>query len=158
MHTLRIRILSGSDKLKEYYQNLVTKYSGDCGIDLMCPEFITVPCNTVKKIHFGIACEMVSTEEYKPEPFMLVPRSSISNTSFSMANSVGIIDAGYRGEIIAAVRCHPNENNTVRIDEIHKGSRLFQIVAFDGKPIQVIVVDKLSSTDRGDKGFGSTGK
>ncbi len=158
MHTLRIHILSPSKKLKNYYENLATKYSGDCGIDLMCPEFITIPCNAVKRIHFGIACEIMSTETYIPEPFMLVPRSSISNTSFSMANSIGIIDPGYRGEIMASVRCHPNEDNTLRCDEIHKGSRLFQIVAFDGKPIRVIVVDKLSSSDRGENGFGSTGK
>jgi dUTP pyrophosphatase len=119
----------------------------------------------VTKINLGIQCELVTRthnitqastyieEKYKEvgESYMMVPRSSISSTPLSMANSIGIIDQGYRGPLIAAVRNHDHINYTVE-----QGTRLFQIVAFDGKPIQVEVVNTLSETDRGSGGFGST--
>jgi dUTP pyrophosphatase len=79
---------------------------------------------------------------------MLVPRSSIAKTPFIM---IGIIDPNYRGELMVALRSF--EPNTV----LSQGTRLFQIVAFDGQPIQTYVVDSLSTTNRGAAGFGSTG-
>jgi len=99
----------------------------------------------------GIACEM--TDEYLPVSYMLVPRSSISKTPLRMANSIGIIDAGYRGEIMAAV-----DNTSDKDYMVVPGQRLFQIVHPTLYPFNVAVVDELSETERGDGGFGSTGK
>ena len=70
-----------------------------------------------------------------------------------MANSIGIIDAGYRGEIMAAV-----DNTGDKDYMIVPGQRLFQIVHPTLYPFSVGVVDELTETDRGDGGFGSTGK
>ena len=92
-------------------------------------------------------------DDYLPTSYMLVPRSSISKTPLRMANSIGIIDAGYRGEIMAAV-----DNRGDKDYMIVPGQRLFQIVHPTLCPFNVGVVDKLSETDRGDGGFGSTGK
>ena len=81
-----------------------------------------------------------------------MPRSSISKTPIRLCNSIGLIDAGYRGEIMAAVDNIKQEDYT-----INSGQRLFQIVAMDGSPLSFELVDELSSTSRGAGGFGSTG-
>ena len=101
----------------------------------------------------------VYTSEYieEPIPYMLLPRSSMgSKTPLRLSNSVGVIDAGYRGHIIACVDCLKKAEVV-----LSKYQRMFQIVAFSGRPIYVELVDKhtdLGSTERGDGGFGSTGK
>ena len=69
-----------------------------------------------------------------------------------MANSVGIIDAGYRGNIIA---CVDNVKNYEF--KIEKGSRLFQICGPTLEPSKHWVVNELSNSQRGSGGFGSTG-
>jgi dUTP pyrophosphatase len=86
--------------------------------------------------------------------FYIYPRSSISKTPLMLANHVGIIDTGYRGNLIAAVRClSPNYT-------IESGTRLFQICDPTLCPIHVVMVDSetdLTPTERGEGGFGSTG-
>ena len=81
-----------------------------------------------------------------------MPRSSISKTPLRLCNSVGLIDAGYRGEIMAAVDNIKKEDYTIEY-----GARLFQIVAMDGSPLTFELVSELSKTKRGFDGFGSTG-
>ena len=85
-------------------------------------------------------------------PYLLMPRSSISKTPLRLCNSVGLIDAGYRGEIMAAVDNIKQDDYTISV-----GQRLFQIVAMDGSPLSFELVNELSLTSRGAGGFGSTG-
>jgi len=82
-----------------------------------------------------------------------MPRSSIAKTPLRLSNSIGLIDSGYRGEIMAAVDNIKTEDYTVE-----PGQRLFQLVAMDGASIHFELVDELSETTRGSGGFGSTGK
>ena len=93
----------------------------------------------------------------EPVPFMLLPRSSLgSKTPLRLANSVGVIDSGYRGHIIACVDCVKKKEVV-----LSKYQRVFQILAFSGRPIYVELVDNhgdLGYTERGTGGFGSTGK
>ena len=70
-----------------------------------------------------------------------------------MSNSIGLIDGGYRGEIMAS--CDNIKDFDFTIEE---GQRLFQLVAVDSSPISYKVVKKLSETTRGVGGFGSTGE
>ena len=70
-----------------------------------------------------------------------------------MANSFGLIDGGYRGEIIAV--CDNIKNFEYKLEA---GTRLFQIVSSDSSPISYELVDELSNSTRGEGGFGSTGK
>ena len=70
-----------------------------------------------------------------------------------MSNSIGLIDGGYRGEIMASCDNIKNFEFTAK-----KGDRLFQLVASDSSSISYILVDDLSSTTRGSGGFGSPGK
>lgn len=83
--------------------------------------------------------------------FLLLPRSSISRTSLRLANSVGLIDSGYRGQLIAAVDGSYN---------VSEHERLFQIVTPDLLPwddVRIVSEIPGGPTLRGTGGFGSTG-
>ena len=124
-------------------------HDGDSGIDLYCPETITVMPGTLHKIDMKIQCEMISNENNVS--YYLYPRSSIVKTPLRMANSIGIIDAGYRGNIIACV-----DNISEVPYTIERNTRLFQICAPDLSSINLSIVNSLSVTTRGTGGFGST--
>ncbi len=89
--------------------------------------------------------------------YYMFPRSSISKTPLMLANHTGIIDSGYRGNLIAAVRYLPSTADVTY--EAEKDTRLFQICHPQLCPIYVVLVDEaqLSLTERGSGGFGSTG-
>ena len=100
--------------------------------------------------------------------FYLYPRSSISKTRMRLANSVGIIDAGYRGDLIAAVDTIGLFGSTdiwhvwkETLSPIKKNDRYFQVCAPDLSPFLVHIVPTEaglgSPTARGTGGFGSTG-
>lgn len=89
-----------------------------------------------------------------PLGYYLYPRSSIYKTPMRMANSVGIIDSGYRGNIMAMI----DVKNGCSMN-IQKGSRYFQLTSGDLKPFFVYLCDQeyeLGETERGTGGFGST--
>ena len=123
-------------------------HNGDAGLDLYILEETTVLSGETKLIKLGICCEPNDGKAY-----YLFPRSSISKTPLRMSNSIGLIDGGYRGEIMASC---DNIKDFKFIAK--KGDRLFQLVASDSSSISYILVDDLSSTTRGSGGFGSTGK
>ena len=123
-------------------------HNGDAGLDLYIIEDITFSPGETKLIKLGISCEPRDGRAY-----YLFPRSSISKTPIRMSNSIGLIDGGYRGEIMASCDNIKSFEFTAR-----KGDRLFQLVSADSSPISYELVDDLSSTTRGSGGFGSTGK
>jgi dUTPase len=96
--------------------------------------------------------------------YYLYPRSSIVKTSLRLANSVGIIDSGYRGELIAVVDKHDSLNDwkTVLKRDCKQYDRLFQVCSGDLSPFFVEIVENESElglvTERGCGGFGSTGR
>ena len=99
--------------------------------------------------------------------FYMYPRSSLSKTQLRLANSVGIIDSGYRGHIMGmfdVVNVCENEENEDRDADyfVEKFDRLVQICAPSLVPIFVEIVETLEElgekTERGEGGFGSTGK
>jgi dUTP pyrophosphatase len=128
------------------------QYDDDVGWDLYFPEDVTIPANGFAKISLGVSAACFEDRECTmPTGFWLMPRSSISNTPLRMANSVGLIDPGYRGELIVAVDNRSNEPFTVT-----RGMRLFQLVGPTMKPFHIEFVRSLSETERGSNGFGST--
>lgn len=148
--TLRIKFLDTTpDIVKEYYTNFKSHHEGDSGIDLITVSDVQVDGHQVGTLDFGIQTEMVYKD--KNVSYYLYPRSSISKTPFSMANSVGIIDAGYRGNIMAKIRNMSSEQQCV-----HAGDKLFQICSPDLSPIKVRIVSDINETSRGAGGFGST--
>ena len=82
-----------------------------------------------------------------------MPRSSISKTPLRMSNSIGLIDGGYRGEIMACCDNIKGESYTAK-----EGERLFQLVSADCSDISYELKEELSESSRGSGGFGSTGK
>ena len=145
---MHLKIKSLTQKAKDFYENHGHFHQGDAGLDLFIIDSLTIPPGETAIIKSNIACE--NTDEM---PYLLMPRSSISKTPLRQCNSVGLIDAGYRGEIMAAVDNIKDIPYTVE-----PGQRLFQLVSMDGAPITFEIVSELSETDRGDGGFGSTGK
>ena len=83
---------------------------------------------------------------------LLYPRSSVSKTSMALANSVGVVDSGYRGEIMFKYRQTGEPNTIYRV-----GDRVGQLMIIPYPEIEFIEVDELSTTERGEGGFGSTG-
>ena len=134
--------------VKQMYENHGHFHDGDAGLDVYVVNKQTIDPGETTLIHLQIACEPADGR-----PYLLMPRSSIAKTPLRMCNSIGLIDGGYRGEIMAVVDNIKDETYT-----IEPGQRLFQLVGMDGSPIHFNLVDDLSETTRGAGGFGSTGK
>tara|TARA_B100001057_G_C22184350_1_gene694457 strand:- start:31 stop:537 length:507 start_codon:yes stop_codon:yes gene_type:complete len=151
----------GSSTITEF-ENLYREHSqpheGDAGLDLFNPEDIIIgPNEKGVTVDLKIQCEaFVDSSKEKNCWYYLYPRSSISKTPLRLSNSTGIIDAGYRGTIMAKVDNVKDVEYTIKA-----GSRLFQIVPAivtpDNMGITFEVVNSLSNTERGNRGFGSSG-
>jgi len=85
---------------------------------------------------------------------LIYPRSSVYKKSMILANHVGVIDSGYRGEIIFKFRV----TNSDWQDIYDIGDRIGQLIITPYPKIDFVEVDKLTPTDRGDGGYGSTGR
>jgi len=83
---------------------------------------------------------------------LVFPRSSISKTDHYLRNSVGVIDAGYRGEVKIRMSVP-----LLGATEYKEGDRVAQLVIMKLPWVNIEQVDELSETDRGEGGFGSTG-
>lgn len=124
------------------------------GFDIFVPEETTVNPDAVSKIDFKIKMEMMDHTN-RGSAFYMYPRSSISKTPLCLANQTGIIDSGYRGNLIGAFR-----NLSQSPFQVEKQTRLVQLCHPSLSPFNVIIVeseDDLSITARGSGGFGSTG-
>ena len=121
--------------------------NSNSGFDLYLPEMTVFPPGKVTYVDFGL--QMMTSEG---TGFFLLPRSSISKTPLRLANSVGLIDPTYRGNLMAAL-----ENTSSGEITIHAGTRLMQVCLPSLKPFRVEWADYLPATARGAGGFGSTG-
>ena len=144
---MKLFIKPHNETTRKFYQNHGHFHEGDAGLDLYVLEDIYFESGETKAIKLGISCEPEDGRAY-----YLLPRSSISKTPLRMANSIGLIDGGYRGEIMAMCDNIKTESYTVE-----KGQRLFQLVSADSSPIKYELVEELAMTTRGIGGFGSTG-
>lgn len=153
----------------EMYSNDARKYNErdpkerDSGFDVYCADEVYMNRGDTAFIKFGItsscAVKVRSNGSVDPRAFWLMPRSSISKTPFICANSKGLIDSGYRGPLMGAIRMLFGDN----LETIKVGVRLFQIVSASAQPWhRVIVVRSVNDmpkphSERGSGGFGSTG-
>tara|TARA_Y100000591_G_scaffold304053_1_gene300426 strand:- start:1031 stop:1468 length:438 start_codon:yes stop_codon:yes gene_type:complete len=145
---MNLKIKPFSKEIFSMYKYHSHFHQGDAGLDLFITENQTIQPGVSTRIHLGISCENIDSR-----PYLLMARSSISKTPIRLSNSVGLIDAGYRGEIMAAV-----DNIKDYSYDIEKGQRLFQLVSMAGEAIHFDLVESLSDSSRGEGGFGSTGK
>ena len=129
----------------------------DSGFDLFIAKDYTLSAKSISNIvDHGINCSMQFNG--KSTAFYLYPRSSMgAKTPLRLSNSVGIIDAGYRGTIKGIM-----DNISDKDFMINKGERLLQIcgpnIMYPIYPIICNDISKLGKTKRGFHGLGSTGK
>jgi dUTP pyrophosphatase len=152
---VRIKKLNPNAIIPTYAKN------GDAGMDLVATSIIS---DTPEQITYGmgIALEI-------PEGFvgLIFPRSSIRKTGLQLSNSVGVIDSGYRGELQATFnKIFGGERmyDEMKVKEIQPneyykvGDRIAQIMIIPYPPIEFVEAQELSNSERGEGGFGSTGK
>lgn len=137
-------------RVKKLHENaVIPSYSkvGDAGMDLTSVEMYTTEDYVGYKI--GLAFEI-------PKNYvgLLFPRSSNSKKDLLLTNSVGVIDSGYRGEI--EFRYKKTQLETEKLYEV--GDRVGQIMIIPYPQIKMIEVTDLENSERGEGGFGSTGK
>jgi dUTP pyrophosphatase len=163
---LRLNMYVEDEVLKSYYYDAAQKHNTkmwtnpfpDAGFDLFTPETTIASALNPQKIDYKVKCSAVLVINNKEQPsgFYLYPRSSTgSKTPLRLANSVGIIDSGYRGNLMSVF------DNIRTIDyTIQKMDKLVQICAPGLLPIIVEIVQKEEElgvpTARGEGGFGST--
>lgn len=168
-YVLNIKLMDES--LHKYYdKSKPIFHDGDSGFDLYSSIDTTITnANIFTTFHTGIQAEMIKRyyryridgssltdpqEVVENVSYNLMSRSSITGEGLVLGNSVGLIDAGYRGEIMARVYAVTNNDGKT----YPAGTRLFQIVGPGLVKFRVNIVDVLSDTTRGTGGFGSTGK
>lgn len=120
---------------------------GDAGIDLYCLDGIYIQPGEIRKIKIGIALEI-------PTGFFgkIFERSSVGSKGIAVRG--GVIDSSYRGEIIVVL-----ENLGSSTHYFESGSKIAQLVLIPyAYQDWLNEVDEISETERGDGGFGSTGK
>lgn len=130
----------------------------DAGFDLFCEPHHFADSSRVM-LSQQVRAAFYDTERGVFRAYFMLPRSSISKTGLRLANSVGLIDAGYRGTIMAAVNYHAFSGVPTEFDVNHN-DRYFQLSTPDLLPwegIRVVDVIPGGPTARGDGGFGSTG-
>lgn len=138
-----VKILD-SRAVSPYYGTFNSAGMDLCSID----NAIIHPGETVI-IHTGIAMKI-------PDSLvgLIYARSGLGiKKGIAPANKVGVIDSDYRGEIMVALHNHSNEDY-----EVNTGDRIAQMVLTPYFKASINIVDELDSTDRGEGGFGSTGK
>jgi dUTP pyrophosphatase len=163
-YILRLKV---PEALKETYSEAVRVHNrnqthSNAGFDLFCPEDLKVYGFSTEKIDQGVKGAMEFFDSGtdiglgKPVGYFMYPRSSTgSKTPLRLANSIGVIDSGYRGNYIAVF-----DNSKEESYKVEKGQRLVQICPPNlTYPLKVVLVDELvdMDTERGTGGFGSTG-
>jgi len=183
---LKLAVNGDQPELMELYTSHIAKHNSsvqlalfpNSGFDIFVPEetvfdrdfvtkFVDLKIKTEmiycdKNINVTLEMDSGETETISgasySSGYYVYPRSSISKTPLMLANHVGIIDSGYRGNLIAAVRKLPSdpEQSTYVVE---KHTRLFQVCHPTLCPVFVVLVpeSELNSSERGEGGFGSTG-
>ncbi len=124
-------------------------YAGDAGLDLRANEDVTLAPHERRLVSTGLAVAI-------PEGYagFVQPRSGLAlREGLSMANTPGLVDSHYRGELKV---CAVNLDDSTPI-HIERGERIAQLVIQRVPVVELVEVDELDETDRGAGGFGSSG-
>lgn len=136
-------------RIKKLHENaIIPSYSkdGDAGLDLTATE---IKYEDDEQITYGTGIALEIPYGYVG---LVYPRSSIRKYTLQLSNSVGVIDSGYRGEIMATFNKIHDKSRSYGV-----GERICQIIIIPYPKITLEQVDNLTDTERGDGGFGSTG-
>lgn len=123
-------------------------HKGDAALDLRCTKEFAVPGNATVKVETGIKLEI-------PDGYagLVLPRSGLAaDKGITVLNTPGLIDSGYRGEV-----CVLLHNTRQVMTSFDAGDRIAQLMFIKVPGVQMLRVDELSDSERGEGGFGSTG-
>ena len=125
--------------------------NGDAGLDISCITYKVDKDFNYIEYFTGLAFEI-------PEGHvgLLFPRSSVSKTDLRLANGVGVIDSGYRGEVVFRYK-FKKDAYFAGMKRYVDGDRVGQLIIIPIPQIELEEVSELTDTDRGAGGFGSTG-
>ena len=137
-------------KLNEKAVLPTRSHSTDASLDLTTYGFtqeVDASGKLILVYHTGLAVEI-------PEGYMglLFMRSSVANKSLTLSNAVGILDSGYRGEIMGKFKITTDAIPTV----YQEGERVLQLIVMPYPQVEPIFVEELSDGDRGEKGYDSS--
>jgi len=143
---VKVKKLNGEAVVPHYSRQ------GDAGLDLVA---VSIERND-QYIEYGTG---LAVEIPKGYVGLLFPRSSVSNYDLVQANSVGVIDCNYRGEIKVRFKCTGTlKSPFIMFEKLYNmGDRVAQLVIIPYPNILLVESEELSDTNRGDNGFGSSG-
>lgn len=124
------------------------KHAGDAGLDIFSPEEVLLDPGARKKIPCHFAIEI-------PEGYLgaIAPRSGLAEKyGITVLNAWGVIDSSYRGEISVILINLGNEQI-----KLEKNSKIAQLIIIPFEKVELVAAQALSVTERGKKGFGSSG-
>ena len=156
------KIKLGFKKLDPRAQLPKYAHEGDAGMDVFAMEDASIPNGIPTLIKTGLAAEIPDGYELQVRS-----RSGLACKGVSVENAPGTIDSKYRGEIGVILafrndRCHPTQDGTPPEKQmwysIKAGDKIAQLVLAPVTFADPVEVKELSETERGDGGFGSTGK
>lgn len=138
-------------KIKKIHEDAIIPsfaHKGDAGMDLYSIEEVKIPSTESRLIKTGISLELPKNTEAQVRP-----RSGLAlKHSVTVLNTPGTIDEGYRGEVGVILINHGKEDFIVT-----KNMKIAQMVVKPIYDINILEVNELNDTDRGEGGFGSTG-
>lgn len=140
---IEIKTLTDVAKIPSY------AYAGDAGMDLRASETLTLQPFERALVPTGLAIALP-----EGQAGFVLPRSGLAiKHGITVVNAPGLIDSNYRGELkVILQNTDPHESFT-----IHVGDRIAQLVVMPVPHMSFIPVETLSSTERGEGGFGSSG-
>jgi len=127
----------------------VRAYAGDAGMDLAACERVELAPGARALVPTGLAVAI-------PDGYAgyVQPRSGLAaKHGISIVNTPGLVDSGYRGELLVNLVNHDDEQPFV----VEPGMRIAQLVILQVPPVELVEVDELPESERGADGFGSSG-
>jgi dUTP pyrophosphatase len=127
----------------------VRAYAGDAGLDLAACERVELAPGARALVPTGLAVAI-------PDGYAgyVQPRSGLAaKHGISIVNTPGLVDSGYRGELLVNLVNHDGEETFV----VEPGMRIAQLVVLPVPPVEPVEVDELPASERGAGGFGSSG-
>ncbi len=137
-------------KIKKLHEKaVIPTYAklGDAGLDLTA---VRIETQDGSHITYGIGLAFEIPENHVG---LIYPRSSIRNYDLQLSNSVGVVDSGYRGEIMFTFKKLKGNGSKAYV----VGDRIGQLIVMPVQQAQIYIVHELSDSERGLGGFGSTG-
>jgi dUTP pyrophosphatase len=125
---------------------------GDAGLDITCIGYQVDTNNNYIEYFTGLAFEI-------PKGYvgLLFPRSSVSKTDLALANCVGVVDSGYRGEITFRYK-FKKDTYFAGLKRFLEGDRIGQLLILPYPEIKLQEIEELAESERGTGAYGSTGK